>query len=205
MRRILISALIVILIAIFIVMAAAGISMGSFQISSISGIIEENENLDKDIENLNTVIEKDYVSANSDLDASFKKLQTAKEKYQDTIRYSTEEEIKAANQKEKYEIGFLWTKIGLYATKNSVVMQANVSSGSVKGLYNISFTAIGEYIAISDFIYAIENDSKLGFKIEDFTMSPSTSDASKLQTTFVIRNISIDEDSLKNASRTTTN
>lgn len=203
MRRILISALIVILIAIFTLMAASGISIGKLKIASIGEIIQENENLDSDIEKLNTAIDTDYVTANSNLDASFKKLQTSKQKYQDTIRYSTEEEIKAANQTEKYEIGFLWTKIGLYATKNNVVMQANVTSGSVSGLYNISFTASGEYISISEFIRAIENDSKLGFKIEDFSMSPGTN-TQDLQSTFIIRNVAIDSDSLTTAARTTT-
>ena len=204
MRRILISALIVILIAIFTLMAASGISIGKLKIASIGEIIQENKNLDDDIEKLNTAIETDYVSAKSNLDASLKKLQTSKQKYQDTIRYSTEEEIRAANQTEKYEIGFLWTKIGLYATKNNVVMQANVTSGSISGLYNISFTALGEYISISEFIRAIENDSKLGFKIEDFTLSPSSS-TENLQATFIIRNVSIDSESLTAAARTTTN
>lgn len=203
MRRILISALILILIAIFTLMAASGINIGKLKIASIREIIEENEQLDTDIENLNTTIETDYVSAKSNLDASFKKLQTSKQKYQDTIIYSTEEEIKAANQTEKYEIGYLWTKIGLFATKNNVIIQANVTSGSVSGLYNISFTATGEYISISEFIRAIENDSNLGFKIEDFAMSPNTSNEN-LKATFVIRNISIDSDSLtKSASGTT--
>lgn len=202
MRKILISALIILLIVIFALMVASGINIGKFKIASVSEVIQENENLDNDIKKLNSTIETDYVSAKSNLDASFKKLQTSKQKYQDTIRYSTEEEIKAANQSEKYEIGYLWTKIGLYATKNNAVMQANVSSGSVPGLYNISFTALGEYISISEFIYAIEDDSKLGFKIEDFTLSPTT-DNDKLQATFVIRNVPIDSDSLTEAASAT--
>lgn len=203
MRRILISALILILIAIFTLMAASGINIGKLKIASIREIIQENEQLDTDIENLNTTIETDYVSAKSNLDASFKKLQTSKQKYQDTIRFSTEEEIKAANQSEKYEIGYLWTKIGLYATKNNVVMQANVTSGSISGLYNISFTATGEYISISEFIRAIENDSNLGFKIEDFAMSPNES-TENLKATFIIRNVAIDSDSLTKTANTTT-
>lgn len=203
MRKLLISALIVILIAIFALMAASGINIGKFKIASVSEIADENKKLDSDIENLNKTIETDYVSAKSNLDASFKKLQTSKQKYQDAIRYSTEEEIKAANQSEKYEIGYLWTKIGLYATKNSVVMQANVSSGSVSGLYNISFTAIGDYISISEFIYAIEDDSKLGFRIEDFTLSPNTGNE-QLQATFVIRNVAIDSESLSSVTDTKT-
>ena len=202
MRRLLITALILILITILALMASNGLSIGKWRVASIKEIIEENQKLDKDIENLNSAIEIDYVTAKSNLDASIKKLETSKQKYQDTIRYSTEEEIKAANQSEKYEIGYLWTKIGLYATKNDVVMQANVTAGSVSGLYNISFTVTGEYISISEFIRAIENDSNLGFKIEDFSMSPNTN-SKNLKSTFIIRNIAIDKDSLTTSAGTT--
>ena len=203
MRRLLISALIVILIAIFVVMAASGMSIVNLRISSIEEIIKENEKLDSQIKTLNDTIEKDYVLANSNLDASYKKLQTSKQKYEDTIRYSTEEEIKAANQTEKYKIGYLWTKIGLYATKHNIVIQANVTAGSVAGLYNISFTCKGEYINISEFIYDVENDSNLGFKIEDFSLSPSTN-TNILNAYFIIRNVAIDKESLTAAANITT-
>ena len=207
MRKLLISALIVILIAIF---ALIGLVVAAGYILLVN-MLDTTIKSDTDIEKATglpvlasiVMIETDYVSAKSNLDASFKKLQTSKQKYQDAIRYSTEEEIKAANQSEKYEIGYLWTKIGLYATKNSVVMQANVSSGSVSGLYNISFTAIGDYISISEFIYAIEDDSKLGFRIEDFTLSPNTGNE-QLQATFVIRNVAIDSESLSSVTDTKT-
>lgn len=203
MRRILLYTLIIILLALFTLMALSGVSIGKLRIASISEIIEENNKLDVEIEKLNTTIETDYVSANSNLDESFKKLQTSKKKYNDTIMFSTEEEIKAANQEEKYKIGYLWTKIGLYATKNDVVMQANVTQGSVKDKYNISFTVVGEYISISEFIRAIENDSNLGFKIEDFSLSTNTDNL--LKGTFIIRNIAIDSNSITSMTNATSN
>lgn len=194
MRKILIMLLIVILIVGLVLILTSGVVIGKFEIPSINKIIEENRNMDRQISNLETAISSDYTSATSSLETSFQKLQTSKKKYQDAITYSTEEEIKAANQTEKYEIGYLWTKMGIYATNNNVTMQATVSSGTIQGLYNISFTATGEYISISEFIYNIEKDTSLGFKIEDFTMSPYSE--SNLQATFVIRNVPIDEASL---------
>ncbi len=202
MRKILIMLLIIILLTAFGIMLTSGISIGSFTIPSIEQIIDENNDLDTQIAELSTAINSDYASALSSLSSSVSALQTAKQRYQDTITYSTEEEIAAANQTEKYELGYLWTKIGLYATNNNVVMQANVSTGSLSGLYNISFTAIGEYISISEFIYSIENDSNLGFKIEEFTLVPYSEDT--LQATFIIRNIAIDEDSLSSVISSTT-
>lgn len=202
MRKILISVLIVLIVVIFGLMAVSGLNIGNLRIASVKEIIDENKKLDESIETLNKTITTDYVTAKSNLDASLKKLETSKQKYQDTIRYSTEEEIKAANQTESYEIGYLWTKIGLYATKRGIVMQANVSSGSITNLYNITFTITGEYISISEFIYDIENDSNLGFKIEDFTLSPGT--GNNLQGTFIIRNVAIDRESLSAAAKIST-
>ncbi len=198
MRRILLYALVIILLAAFTLVALSGVSVGKLKIASISEIIEENTKLDNGIENLNKTIETDFVSAKSQLDQSFTKLQASKKKYNDTIMFSTEEEIKAANQEEKYKIGYLWTKIGLYATKNGVEMQANVTQGSVKDKYNISFTVVGEYISISEFIRAIENDSNLGFKIEDFNLSPNSENS--LTGKFIIRNTSIDSTSISSTT-----
>lgn len=71
-----------------------------------------------------------------------------------------------------------------------------MSGTGVKGLYNIAFVATGEYISISEFIYAIEKDEKLGFKIENFQMV-SNNDINELRATFNIKNVAIDENSLK--------
>lgn len=197
MRKVLIILLIVLLFAGFGLMVVRGIQLGKFEISDVKGIIEENEGLDAKIAEVEKANKEDYEVIKASLNTSYKALQTSKQKYQDAITYSTEDEIKAASQTEKYKIDFLWTKIGLHATNNNVIMQANVSAGSIPEQYNISFTAYGEYIDISEFIHAIENDSKLGFRIEDFTLQ-KYSDA-KLQATFVIRNVAIDKQSLNDA------
>lgn len=194
MRRFLIILLIIILLIGLGIMVTSGIKIGGFEISSIEEIINNNKELDTKIAELDNIRKSDYTTAQTSLNTSFKNLQSSKQKYQDTINYSTEDQIKAANQIEKYEIGFIWTKVGLYATKNNITMKADVSSGTVADLYNISFTAIGEYLSISEFINAIEKDSKLGFKIEDFNLIPYAEE--KLQATFVVKNIAIDKDSL---------
>ena len=71
-------------------------------------------------------------------------------------------------------------------------MQMDVIKGnnSLEDMYDLKFTATGSYISISDFIYAIENDSTLGFKIEEFKMIPSES-ANDLKATFVCKDIAI--------------
>lgn len=194
MRKLLLMFLIIILLVGLGVMTTKGLTIGNFEVPSIKEIINKNDDLDKQIAALDNSIETDYASAKLELDTSVKNLQSAKQKYQDTINYSTDDEIKVANQTEKYEISFIWTKIGMYATKNNIVMKADVSNGTVSDLYNISFTATGEYLDISEFINSIEKDTDLGFKIEEFTLVPYSEE--KLQASFVVKNISIDKDSL---------
>lgn len=202
MRKLLITLLIIILLVGLAFMVSSGMQIGRLDIASIKKIITENNNLDEQIEKLKFAVENDYESAKTSLDTSLKKLQESKQKYESKIAYSTEEDIKAASQKEKYKMGYLWTKIGLYATNNNIVMQANVSNATISGLYDINFAVIGSYMSISNFIYAIEEDTNLGFKIEDFDLKPYSGD--ELRATFYIRNISIDADSLMASGAITT-
>ncbi len=194
MRKILIIVLIIALLAGFGILVTSGVTIGQLELPAVEKIVSDNKNLDTKIAELDNEIKTKYTGAQSELESSVTKLKKSKQKYQETINYSTEDEIRAANQMEKYKIDFIWTKIGMYATKNNVIVKMDVSAGTVADLYNISFTATGEYLDISEFIYAIENDSKLGFKIEEFTMSPYSDDT--LQSTFAVKNVAIDKDSL---------
>lgn len=198
MRKVLIMILIIIFVAVFGIMVTSGITLGAFEIPAIEKIVNDNRELDNKIAELASSLDNDHKAALTNLDSSLRKEQASKQKYQDTISYSTEEEIKAASQLEKYEISFLWTKTGLYATEHNVTIKANVSAASIVDLYNISFEATGTYIDITEFVEEIERDPKLGFKIEDFGLVQYSEEANQLQATFTIRNISINKDTLKN-------
>lgn len=202
MRKILLVLLLVALVAIFGGLVISGISIGNLRIGySIQEIIDENDDLDTAISSLNSKIETEYKGAQTNLDSSFKKLQSEKQNYKNTIAYTTAEELEAANKTEQYRLDYLWATIGLYATKHNVAMRADVSYGTsgVSNQYNISFTAKGEYIAISEFIYEIEKDPNLGFRIEEFTMVPYSQEGG-LQATFIIKNVAIDPNSLSSSA-----
>ncbi len=70
-------------------------------------------------------------------------------------------------------------------------MISSVNSGvdqSEDASYDLTFEATGSYVAVADFIYAIENDSSLGFKIEDFQM---TGESKTVVAKFTCRDIKI--------------
>lgn len=204
MRKILLGLLLAALLSIFGAMVINGVEVAGIRLGySVQEIIDENDNLDTAIATLATSIDTEYQATKDNLDYSFKRLQSEKQNYQTTIAYSTEEELKAANETEQYRLDYLWTTIGLYATKYNLVMRSDFSHGTsgVQDQYNISFTVRGEYLSVSEFIYDIEKDPSLGFRIEEFALVPYSD--TELQGTFIIKNVSVDPSSLS-ASATIT-
>ena len=200
MKKLLMLILIALLVAFSIFLFIQGVHIGSFEISWIKIIQEKDDELDAKIQQAGKLAEKDYKQAVGDVTASSQQLKQQKKNYEDMTAISTDAEGKSTNQIEKYEIETLWVRVGNHATSQGVVMQMDVIKGnsSIQDMYNLKFTATGSYISITDFISAIENDSTLGFKIEEFKMNPSSS-GSDLQATFVCKDIAI-----KDVSQSTT-
>ena len=64
--------------------------------------------------------------------------------------------------------------------------------------------ATGSYVGIEEFITGIEDDSKLGFKIENFSMKSSSENGGEVQATFVCKDITIQGISNNNSSSSST-
>ena len=196
MRKLLISVLIVILLAVAGYMCYNGITIINYRISGLKEIKKLNENLDERISVASKLVSTDYPTQISNISKSMKDLKSEKEKYDNMVTISTDEQVQAAAKIEKYEIEYLWTKIGNWAKKEGVTMKIDLknSSTGTQGLYNLQFTVNGQYIGIADFIYDIENDTSLGFKIEEFKLLPGE-DTNILTGSFVCKDISINIDS----------
>lgn len=192
MKKLLILILIALLSALSIFVVIQGINIGNLEILGIKGIQQRSNELDQKIQQAGKLAQKDYNQAVSDVQTNAKKLNEEKKNYEDMTAISQEGDVQAANQLEKYEIETLWVRLGNHATSQGAIMQMDVLQGSnsAKDVYNLKFTATGSYISITDFISAIENDSTLGFKIEEFRMTPMQN-SEDLQATFVCKDISI--------------
>ena len=192
MKKLLMLILIGLLVVLSIFIVIQGVQIGNLGILGITQIQAKNSQLDLTIQKAGKLAQKDYVQAVSEVETNAKKLKEEKKAYEEMTIISTEGEIQASNKIEKYEIETLWVRLGNHATSEGVVMQMDVIKGnnSLEDMYDLKFTATGSYISISDFIYAIENDSTLGFKIEEFKMIPSES-ANDLKATFVCKDIAI--------------
>lgn len=197
MRKILIGILTILLIVMAVLVITKGLTIGNFKILSVKQIIEGNDKLTSDLSQTEKLIKSDYPAKLESLDSNVSDLLAAKEEYQDLADVSTKSEINMATTVETYTVEFLWTRLGRHATAEGVYLSYTPTNNSIK------FTVSGDYIPILSFVSAIENDSKLGFRIENFKLIPG---GNNLQATFETRNINIKTEGVSTAvqSNTTT-
>ena len=206
MRKILIALIMVVILVFTGVTVVNGIQIGNFEILGISKVKQKNNDLDTTVKKAPKLASTDYPKALSNIETDTKKLQTEKKNYEDMVTISSSDDVATAKQLTNYNIEFLWTKLGNHSTSEGVTIKIDVTKGTntTQETYNLNFTANGSYIGISDFISSVENDSQLGFKIEDFKMVPNT-DTTDLQATFVCKDIAIIDISNTQVNTTVTN
>ena len=211
MRKLLFALLAIALLIVVGLVVYKGFRIGKIEVWGIKQIVAENEQIDKANSDLEKLANDNFQAAITKLNSSGEAMQAKKKEYE-------EQAVLVSNSKyyiqtEKYKIDFLWTRIGNYAKENKVTPKMEVASESTKGIYNLIITAVGKYPNVADFIYAIENDSRLGFKIEDFSMTQygsktenddgenvTKNDSNLVQGRFVCKEIRIDIKSIDGES-----
>ena len=202
MKDILITVISILLTVVIIICMVKGLTVGSFRILSISNIKQESLNLDNEVDELNNLKNVTYKKKIDDLQTATKDLTTAKQKYLGLASVSSDEEIQEANLEQTYAMEFLWNKVGSYATKEGVTLKWDVSSTGVNNKYTLNFTTTGSYVGVISYIYALENDSDLAFRIENFKMTAS---GENVTATFTVNNVAIKAETISSASSNNTN
>lgn len=186
MRKLLISLLLILVIIMTALCIKNWISIGPFQVYGVSQIKELNNELNTNIEQANTENEN-YTTSLTKLKQDITSLIRTKEECLNKINLSSESQLEDATQTKNYTIEYLWSKIGNHATKEGVVIKFDVESGTVDSYKNLKFTVNGNYLAITNFVTSLENDSTLEFTIDNFEMSKS-------QATFTVKNVKIKQE-----------
>jgi len=168
MRKILLALLIIVLIIFTGFVIYKGTSFGKYSVWGVTQISQKNDEIDAENEKLGGLVSVTYPGAIQTLNTSSETLEQTKKEYEEKAVLLADS--KYYKQTEKYKVEFLWTKIGNYAKDTNVVLNLEVTNGTASGLYDLNFTANGKYADVAQFIYDIENDSRLGFKIENFKM-----------------------------------
>lgn len=190
MRKILIAILIILLLVLAYFTIFQGISIGTLKILSTKDIIKLNDDLTNKINDANAKIKSDLPNKESELKASVETLLENKEKYYKVANISTETEISKANKEEVYDIEYLWLRVGSHARKEGVNIKMDIKQGNAgsSDMKNLTFTVDGKYVGIIDFVSALEDDSELNFRIENFKLVPS---GENLQATFNVTGVRI--------------
>ena len=189
MKRVLLSILNIVLLIIIFFTMKAGIKIGPIELLGFQGIADKNQNLTETITKSNEK-NNEYSEQVGKVESDSKKLASAKKDYLDLVQVSTDSEIQEAMQIKTYTIEYLWSRVGNHATQEGTIVTMNVVSSSLgdNEYRNLNFTVTGSYLAICNFIYDLENDSKLDFTIDEFDMKASgTAEVA----TFVVKNVKI--------------
>ena len=204
MKKILISIIGVIIFILIIVFIARGLKIGKFSIYNVAEIKVAGENLDSKIKEAETEKNQNYAKAVSDVNTSINNLKNIKEEYEAKVSSLGLNSELGITQIEKYKIEYLWNKIGSYAKDEGLKIDLDIQETSIAETYNVNFSLTGSYVGITDFLYDIENDDELNYKVKNFKLEPTSStttsssgnttvnvDTTVLRATFVVENIII--------------
>lgn len=193
MKKILIILLIILLFFGAYTIVVKGMEIAGFKVHGYSDIKKMNEELENKITQASQLTSVDFPGRYSSLVTAGKQLAKAKERYQDKIAYSSEEEIKLATQIKEFKLEFLFTKLGNYRLKEGVNVDLAFEQKNVEeNTWNIHFIVTGKYLPITEFIRDIEDDDDLNFRIESFTLTPGEN-TEKLKADFYVTNIGLTE------------
>ena len=198
MRKLLLSILLILLIVMTVLCVKNGIKIGPLHVLGITQIQDANGELTRKISEAKNTNEN-YANKLNEIKKVITELGSARQKYLETINVSTESEIREATQTKNYTIEYLWSQVGNHATQEGVNIKMDVVSGVDENTKNLNFTVSGNYLAITNFITQLENDSSLQFTIDEFSMTQN-------QCGFVVKDVLIKkETTMSSATKTDEN
>ena len=174
MRKLVLYLVTVLLLALAAMIVLRGVVLGPIIINSFKEISDANSELDGLIDEAVEQKEVKYTEALSQQQTAYKTLMSEKASYQQLLDLGVDENGIPLSKIQEYEIEKIWITLGNYAEKQGVDLRMDITvNNSVAKTYDLNFTVVGEYIQIADFLYDIQRDNTLVFKIENFKLVSS--------------------------------
>ncbi len=195
---IILSAVLLVLIALITLAMIYDVDFKFFKNLSIAGIQEKKLNVEV-LMTRQLLEETNNTVAKTDLQTSKDSFDVAKDTYEN-IDESTIQTVQEATKEEKYFIEYLWIVLGNYATANRVGINI-ITSGDAAGDAlgegeetgpadsGIKITIEGRYANIADFVFDVENDKSLRFKLDNISMTYSGDN--KVKATFDVLSLAV--------------
>lgn len=170
MKKLIITIISLIIFLLTFIIIIKGVKIGNFSIKSYKQIKEISLKLDKNLTKATKLAGVTFPKETSNLKKAINKFEILKEEYESKTEHSNQTNSLILSEIEKYEIEFLWTIIGNYATSEGINLTLDIVQGTGEDIYNLNFKLTGSYVGMTDFVYDIENDQRLNFKIEGLKM-----------------------------------
>ncbi len=210
MRKVLLSIILILMLVVCYFALFGNVPVIRQFIPSVMQLEAESKKLNTQLAELEKSTDYEYVQKKKELAEIIENYRSTKQDYEQVVSQLSSQTADALIKmqenelKDIYDVDFLWTIIGNYATEEGVLIKfdinRNVSSASSLNntstnyiVCDLSFTVTGNYISLTDFIYDLEDDDRLNFEINDFDMQKSGSD---LQVTLAVKEIKINSDTL---------
>ena len=183
--------LLILIVAITLVMIF-DVDFVLFKNLSIAGIGEKKLEVEQLIQDQLTE-EENNTKAKENLQKSKNDFDVAKENYEN-IGESTIALVQEATKEVKYFIEYLWVVLGNYAAANdlsiSIVTPGTGTSSTTSSLNSgVEVSVQGRYANVADFVFDVENDKSLKFKLDNIMMTYSGNN--KIKATFDVLSLSV--------------
>lgn len=208
MKKLLILILAILLAILAYFTIVKDITIVKWNNKNVSDIKASNEELKSQIDVGKQLNNQEYPETVAKLEEDIKNLKIAKEKYENKIKGLSENVQLGVVEIKEYKVERLWVVLENYAKDENIELKIDILDTASAGVYDLNVTVVGGYIGITDFIYDIEKDDTLGFRILNFKLIPNATitttnetgqdtlsasvDTTKLKATFTIENVGIE-------------
>lgn len=208
MRKFVLILVLLILAVLFFTVVFVGIGTGNFRINSYKNIEQVGSQKNSLLLELNNKNNSEFKEKQNTLNSAVKEYNEVKVRYDELSKEGKITSQNLYDSMDLYDMDFLWTIIGNYATEKGVKIQIDVvrssSLSAVSSEYimcDLNFTITGEYGAITSFIYSIEDDDQLKFEISNFLLEEG---GENLQATFIVKGVPLNNSNLSSVPTSTT-
>lgn len=149
-----------------------GFEYNTIKIRPLLDVIEYPNIIDDRKEDLDKALQA-YNTQKTNLENQKSNYESVKKQY-DNISQSQIDRILEAYKKYNYDLEWLWIVLGNYAAINNlqiVINEPENANNAQDVLGSLGLTVRGRYLDVVDFIFDVENDKELLFKLDNMSMT----------------------------------
>ena len=186
-KTIILSSILLVLIAVICLLMIYDFDMIIYKSLSIASIQEKKMNVERLMDD-QTEAETSNLSASEELKKNKNSFDVAKSQYEN-IDETTIELVQEATKDVKYFIEYLWIVLGNYSAANNLNINIDTERAASSVNSGIKVSVAGRYADVADFVFDVENDKSLKFKLDNIKMVYSGEN--KITATFDVLSLSV--------------